>query len=41
MRAATNRVLGDAVRDALKEKQNQVESGAREKVKGFIKRPHF
>ncbi len=41
MRAATNRVLGDAVRDALKDKQNQVEAGAREKVKGFIKRPHF
>jgi hypothetical protein len=41
MRAATNRVLGDAVHDALKEKQNQVESGAREKVKGFIRRPHF
>ena len=41
MRAATNRVLGDAVHDALKEKQTQVESGAREKVKGFIRRPHF
>lgn len=41
MRAATNRVLGDAVKDALKDKQNQVEAGAREKVKGFIKRPHF
>lgn len=41
MRAATNRVLGDAVKEALKEKQNQVESGAKEKVKGFIKRPHF
>jgi hypothetical protein len=41
MRAATNRVLGDAVRDALKEKQNQVEAGARDKVKGFIRRPHF
>ena len=41
MRAATNRVLGDAVKEALKDKQNQVESGAKEKVKGFIKRPHF
>lgn len=41
MRAATNRVLGDAVHEALKEKQNQVESGAKEKVKGFIRRPHF
>ena len=41
MKLATNRVLGDAVRDALKEKQNQVEQGAKDKVKGFIRRPHF
>ena len=41
MSAATHRVVGDAVKEGLKEKQNQVESGAKEKIKGFIKRPHF
>ena len=38
---ATNRVVGDAVKEALKEKQNQVESGAKEKITGLIRRPHF
>ncbi len=41
MSDATHRVVDDAVKDALKEKQNQVESGAKEKIKGFIRRPHF
>ena len=41
MSEATNRVVGDAVKEALKEKQNQVESGAKEKIKGLIRRPHF
>lgn len=41
MSAATHRVLDDAVKEGLKEKQNQVESGAKEKIKGFIRRPHF
>lgn len=41
MSAATHRVVDDAVKEALKEKQNQVESGAKDKIKGFIRRPHF
>jgi hypothetical protein len=41
MRAATHRVVEDAVKEGLKEKQNQVESGAKEKIKGLIRRPHF
>lgn len=41
MRAATHRVVEDAVKEGLKEKQNQVEQGAKEKIKGLIRRPHF
>ncbi len=41
MKAATNRVVADAVKEALKEKQNEAEQGAKNKIKGLIKRPHF
>ena len=41
MSDATHRVVGDAVKEALKERQNQAEQGAKEKIKGLIRRPHF
>ncbi len=41
MHAAGQRVVGDALREAAKDKQNQVEQGAKNKIKGFIRRPHL
>lgn len=41
MHDAGKRVVGDALREAAKEKQNEVEQGAKNKIKGLIRRPHF
>ncbi len=41
MKAAGNRVVADALKEALKEKQNAVEQGAKNKIKGLIRKPHF
>ncbi len=41
MHAATQRVVGDALHEAAKEKQNEVEQGAKNKIKGIFKHPHF
>jgi hypothetical protein len=41
MNDATHRVVVDAVNEAAKEKQNELEQGAKNKIKNVLKRPHF
>ena len=39
MKAATNRVVADAVKEALKEKQTETEQGLKNKIKGLFHKP--